>query len=144
MMIPRIKSIHLTFSQRRQLYQIRQQAQPLEACALILGTYQKENTIAVAKRIVEMENVAKSSSTFSMDSEQQYEILSAAAQENLEQVGIFHSHPAAPSPSSWDLQYMKFNPCVWVIDGIVVARHRMKAFQMLDDQLYQVHIKIRL
>lgn len=141
-MIPRVKTIHLTFSHRKQLYQIRQQAQPLEACALILGTYQKEKAIAVAKQIVEMENVAKSPSTFAMDSEQQYEILSAAAQDNLDQVGVFHSHPAAPSPSSWDLEYMKFNPCVWVIDGIVGLRHRMKAFQMLDDQLCRVRIKI--
>lgn len=140
MVIPRIALIQLTLSHRRKLHRIRDQATPFEACALLLGTYQKQNAIAVVNRIAEMENIAKSSSTFAMDPEQQYKILSEAEQDNLEQVGVFHSHPAAPNPSHWDLEYMKFNPCVWVIDGIVGTRRRMKAFQMLEDQVFPVRI----
>ncbi|MFX1562904.1 MAG: M67 family metallopeptidase [Promethearchaeota archaeon] len=140
MVIPRVALIQLTLSHQRKLYRIRQQATPFEACALLLGTYQKQNTLAIVNRIAEMENIAKSSSTFAMDPEQQYQILSEAARDNLEQVGVFHSHPAAPNPSHWDLEYMRFNPCVWVIDGIVGTRHKMKAFQMIKDQVFPVRI----
>jgi proteasome lid subunit RPN8/RPN11 len=140
MVISRTASIQLTLSQRYKLYRIRHRALPFEACALLLGTYKNKNSIAIVSYIAEMENIAKSSSAFAMDPEQQYAILSAASKDNLEQVGVFHSHPAAPMPSHWDLEYMKYNPCVWVIDGIVGTRHRMKAFQMHEGQLLQIRI----
>ena len=144
MAILHVATIRLTVTQRRQLYAIRRRASPHEAAALLLGTFNKNLGMALVHRVVEMENIARSTSTFELDPEQQYCVLTAAAKENLEQVGIFHSHPAPPKPSGWDLEYMRFNPCVWIIDGIQGLRHRMKAYQLIEGQLYPVEIQSTL
>ena len=65
-----------------------------------------------------------------------------SAEEGLEQVGIYHSHPAPPEPSESDLEFMKYNPCVWVIDGRKRLRFRMKAFQLWQGFLLSVDIDI--
>jgi proteasome lid subunit RPN8/RPN11 len=138
---PRITKLTLTLRQKRQLYGIRRRAAPHEGVALLLGTYEHKRTCAKVIRISEMENVAQSSSTFAIDPEHHYVILTAAIKDNLEQVGIYHSHPAPPYPSGWDLEYMEYNPCVWIIDGIVGSRHQMRAYQLIDGEVYEVQIQ---
>ncbi|MFX0169816.1 MAG: M67 family metallopeptidase [Candidatus Hodarchaeota archaeon] len=142
MAIPRITRIQLTSAHRRQLYGIRRRALPYEGCGLLLGTYTQKGLVAQVVRIAETENAAKSSSTFAIDPEHQYCILTAASKDGLEQVGIYHSHPAPPTPSAWDLEFMEYNPCVWVIDGIQGDRFRMKAYQLWQGVLVGVQIKI--
>ncbi len=137
----RIAKLILTLQQKRQLYRIRLRAAPNESVALLLGTYEHQNAIAKVTRVTEMVNAAQSSSTFSINPEQHYWVLTAAIKEGLEQVGIYHSHPAPPQPSLWDLQYMEYNPCVWLIDGIMGTRHKMRAYQLIDDQVYEVQIQ---
>jgi proteasome lid subunit RPN8/RPN11 len=141
MAIPHIARIQLTSLHRRQLYGIRRRALPHEGCALLLGRYYEKEAIARVVRIAEMENIARSISSFEIDPEQQYCILTAAAKEGLEQVGIYHSHPAPPTPSASDLEFMEFNPCVWVIDGILKERFRMKAYQLWQGFLISVEIQ---
>jgi proteasome lid subunit RPN8/RPN11 len=141
MTISRIARIQLSVAQRRQLYGIRRRALPNEGTALLIGKYQDQGTTASTVRVIEMENVADSLSTFAIDPEHHYCILTGAAKEGLEQVGIYHSHPAPPTPSMWDLEYMEYNPCVWVIDGLLGTRYRMKAYQLLQGQLFPVAIQ---
>lgn len=140
MTISQIARILVTPNQRRQMYAIRRRAHPHEGCGLLLGTYQSAGTTAAVTRVVEMKNIAESTSTFSIDPEHQYSVLTAATNEGLDQVGIYHSHPAPPSPSGWDLEYMEYNPCVWVIDGIKGRRYRMKAYQLIEGRLFSVDI----
>ena len=143
MAIPRITQIQLTSAHRRQLYGIRRRALPYEGCGLLLGTYTHGGSVARVMRVAETENTAKSSSTFAIDPEHQYCILTAAAKEGLEQVGIYHAHPAPPTPSGWDLEFMEYNPCVWVIDGIQGDRFRMKAYQLWQGVLVSVQINTK-
>lgn len=108
---------------------------------MLLGILQLKGTRAVVKRIVEMENVEQSDSQFAIDPEREYEVLEVAAQERLDLVGIFHSHPAPPYPSVRDLQFMEHNPCAWVIDGIQGARHVVKAYQLIAGRLHDVQVQ---
>ncbi|MFX1319050.1 MAG: M67 family metallopeptidase [Promethearchaeota archaeon] len=142
MNLPRVARIQLTPLHRRQLYAIRRRAWPKEGCALLLGIYTEHRLIAKVTRVVETVNVAKSVSAFEIDPEHQYCILTAAAKEGLEQVGIYHSHPAPPEPSGSDLLFMEYNPCVWVIDGRNRLRFRMKAYQLWQGFLISVEIDI--
>lgn len=141
MAVPRVARIQLTALHRRQLYGIRSRAYPNEGCALLLGTYSEQGLIAQVMRVAETENIAQSQSSFEIDPEHQYCILTAAAKEGLEQVGIYHSHPAPPEPSGSDLEFMRFNPCVWVIDGPQKKRFRMKAYQLWEGFLLSVEIQ---
>jgi proteasome lid subunit RPN8/RPN11 len=127
---------------RRQLYAIRRRAWPHEGCALLLGTYREHGLIARVLRVAEAENIAKSPAAFQIDPEHQYAILTSAAEEGLEQIGIYHSHPAPPEPSGSDLEFMEYNPCVWIIDGMKRLRFRMKAYQLWQGFLLSVDIDI--
>ncbi len=140
MIPPHVARIQLTSLHRRQLYGIRRRSLPNEGCALLLGTYSEHRLIARVVRVAETENIAQSNSAFEIDPEHQYCILTAAAEEGLEQVGIYHSHPAPPEPSASDMEFMKYNPCVWVIDGRQNKRFRMKAFQQWQGFLISVEI----
>jgi len=139
---PRVARIQMTSLHRRQLYGIRRRAWPNEGCALLLGTYSETGLVARVIRIAETENIAQSNAAFQIDPEHQYCILTAAAEEGLEQVGIYHSHPASPEPSGSDLEFMKYNPCVWVIDGRHKERFRMRAFQLWQGFLISVEMHI--
>jgi len=138
---PPITAILLTRGQRRQLYRIRRRASPQEGCALLLGHLRSEDNTVIVTRIVETDNVDRSHATFSIDPEDQYRILEEAARDRLELVAIFHSHPAPPRPSRRDLQYMVYNPCVWIIDGIRGGRRKLMAYQLIEGKLHQVEIK---
>ncbi|MFX1566604.1 MAG: M67 family metallopeptidase [Promethearchaeota archaeon] len=141
MIPPRIARIQLTSMQRRQLYGIRRRAFPKEGCALLLGTYLDNGLTAKVIRVAETKNIAQSITAFEIDPEHQFSILTAAAEEGLEQVGIYHSHPAPPEPSASDLEFMQYNPCVWIIDGLKNLRFRMSAYQLLQGFLISVDIK---
>lgn len=141
MALPRIAQIQLSSMQRRQLYGIRRRALPNEGCAILLGTYSEQSLSARVIRVAEVENIAQSAASFEIDPEHQYCILTAAAEEGLDQIGIYHSHPAPPSPSASDLEFMKFNPCVWVIDGTEGERFRMRAYQLWQGFLLTVEIQ---
>lgn len=108
---------------------------------MLLGVLQVKGTRAVVKRVVEMENVEQSASQFAIDPEREYQVLEAAAQDQLDLVGIFHSHPAPPYPSVRDLQFMEHNPCTWVIDGIQGVRHALKAYQLIAGRLHDVQVR---
>jgi len=141
---PHVARIQMEPLHRRQLYAIRRRAWPREGCALLLGNYNENGLVAKVVRVVETANIAKSVAAFEIDPEHQYCILTAAANEGLEQVGIYHSHPAPPEPSGSDLVFMEYNPCVWVIDGKRGLRFRMKAYQLWQGFLISVDIDIVL
>ncbi|MFX1474297.1 MAG: M67 family metallopeptidase [Promethearchaeota archaeon] len=143
-MTRKINTIQLTRAQRQKLYGIRRRADPHEGCALLLGIFREEEDTAVVIQVVEMENIAQSSASFAIDPEQQYRILTTASLNNLDLVAIFHSHPAPPRPSGHDLEFMAYNPCAWIIDGLLRdGRHAMRAYQFIEEQLHEVTIRIR-
>jgi len=108
---------------------------------MLLGVPQAKGTRVVVKRVVEMDNVEQSASRFAIDPEREYQVLQAAAQDRLDLVGIFHSHPAPPYPSVRDFQFMEHNPCTWVIDGIQGQRHALKAYQLIAGRLQDVQVR---
>jgi proteasome lid subunit RPN8/RPN11 len=58
---------------------------------------------------------------------------------NQQVVGIFHSHPAEPFPSSTDKRYMKINPVVWIIYSTVTNESRAYIF---EDKLREVELQV--
>ncbi len=65
---------------------------------------------------------------------------SEAEKMGLELIGIFHSHPAPPAPSTADLRYMELNPVVWVIvDNTNLA---VGAYVLESSGLSEVRIEV--
>ena len=87
---------------------------PLESVALLFGIIEEQ--LVVVRRIECVRNESDEATTsFYVNPEEEYQLLIDAEARGEELVGIFHSHPAAPMPSSSDLDNMRLNPVVWLI-----------------------------
>jgi len=112
---------------------------PLEAAALLFG--QVSEFSVLVNRIVLVHNEAHSSTTsFMVNPEEQYRLLIEAEEKGEDLVGIFHSHPAPPYPSSRDQQNMKLNPVVWLIASKDSGNWVTNAFLLDDDQVKEVDL----
>ena len=119
-----IKQVHVTF-----LNQFVRANHPFEACAILLGVREKDEF--VVEEIVPAQNKDSSIIRFTIDNDMLFEIYKDADEKNLSVIGIFHSHPSGPYPSSTDKNYMKINPVPWVIKSTVT--NEMRCF-ILEDQ----------
>lgn len=88
-----------------------------EIIGVFLGkTTQRKRKVEVTEFLT---NVTQSRVRFEVDPEEFYTAIERAEAEELDLIGFFHSHPAAPRPSDIDLTYMKLWPnSYWlIIDG---------------------------
>ena len=108
-----VKTISITKKQVQKLEEESVERYPTEACALLLGVYLEEK--AVVKEVKIAKNVNNSSTSFTLDPSFIYQVLLEGEKEGLEIIGIFHSHPAPPYPSSSDREGMKLWPVIWLI-----------------------------
>lgn len=95
------------------------EAWPIEACALLSGVWE-EDRISV-KRIFRTRNAHNSPISFQLDPVELVRCYSEAEAAGEEIVGVFHSHPAPPAPSSTDLTFMRLNPVVWLIMSMPIG-----------------------
>jgi proteasome lid subunit RPN8/RPN11 len=117
-----------------------EQSLPLEAAALLFGCV-KDNYVVVS-HIELVPNTAKSRTSFSVDPETEYKLLVEAEERGEDLVGIFHSHPAPPRPSSSDLRNMRLNPVVWVISSKLTGNWTSRAFILDEDDLKEVSLDL--
>lgn len=102
---------------------------PNEACGMLLGRIQGDTYIVL--KVVLTPNRMQSPVRFAIPDEDIIQAYRTAAEEGMEVVGVYHSHPASPAaPSGTDARYMELNPGAWVIysglDG------RMRAWTMQE------------
>lgn len=114
-----------------------EQSLPLEAAALLFGRVQDNEVVVSHIEIVN--NIAESRTSFSIDPETEYKFLIEAEEREEDLVGIFHSHPAPPMPSSNDLQNMRLNPVVWLISSKLTGSWVSHAY-ILDEKLDEVDL----
>jgi proteasome lid subunit RPN8/RPN11 len=125
--------ISLTSGQIEQLITIAKQALPNESCAFLLGRNDK------VVEILPMRNADESAVTFSIEPQELLRAYDLAESKRLQVIGIFHSHPARPAPSSTDREFMEINPVVWLIYS--TTEHRFKAY-VYDSDVREVVVKI--
>ncbi|MFW9887166.1 MAG: M67 family metallopeptidase [Candidatus Thorarchaeota archaeon] len=113
---------------------------PLEAAALLFG-HVNDNDVVVS-HIELVQNTARSRTSFSVDPETEYRLFVEAEERGEDLVGIFHSHPAPPRPSSSDLRNMRLNPVVWVISSKLTGKWISQAFILENDNLKEVELDL--
>lgn len=96
---------------------------------MLLGRIQADTYIVL--KAVLTPNQMRSPVRFAIPDEDIIQAYRTAAEEGMEVVGVYHSHPASPAePSGTDARYMELNPGAWVIysgmDG------RMRAWTMQE------------
>jgi len=133
------KILQLTKKQARILRKEGRDKYPVEACALLFGRLAEEK--AVVTKIVIASNILRSTTKFQIDPQLVFDSFEHAEQKGLQFVGLFHSHPAPPSPSAIDICYMKlWGDAVWLI--LSSMDNSMAAFQMVNSKVRRIKVNI--
>ena len=103
---------------------------PNESCALLLGNNtDKENEIQVIETLPMKNSDVLPTTRFRIDSQELINGYLRAEKMGLNVVGIFHSHPAPPIPSSTDKIFMEINPVVWLIYSTLTNESRAYIYE---------------
>ena len=125
-----VSSIRLNGDKVESLTSLAKDSLPCESCALLLGETSTENLDEIiVSDVITLKNSDSSPVTFSIIQTSLLMHIKCPKLRNLQVVGIFHSHPAEPLPSSTDKKYMKINPVVWLIYSTVTNESRAYIFE---------------
>ena len=112
--------------------------QPNESCAMLFG--KKVGDRWNVKEVFLTQNIDDSQTNFTISPEELLKGYQIAEKNQLEVVGIFHSHPNSDAiPSSTDMKFMQNNPVPWIIFS--GASNDLKAY-LLDSDVIEIPIKI--
>lgn len=105
-----MQKIILKQSDKKILAQYSENQKPNEACAILFGKGDEVLDIFLT------DNIEESPVNFTISNEQLIEAYKIAEDQNVEIVGIFHSHPNSDAfPSNTDKKFMQSNPVAWII-----------------------------
>ena len=123
-----MQKIILKQSDKKILAQYSENQKPNEECAILFG---KEDEVL---DIFLTDNIEESPVNFTISNEQLIEAYKIAEDQNVEIVGIFHSHPNSDAfPSNTDKKFMQSNPVAWIIySGI---NKNFKAYILESDSI---------
>lgn len=125
-----IQSFILNHFQLEHLACLARESLPNESCALLLGNNtNKENEIQVIETLSMKNSDASPTTRFRIDSQELINGYLRAEKMGLNVVGIFHSHPAPPIPSSTDKIFMEINPVVWLIYSTLTNESRAYIYE---------------
>jgi proteasome lid subunit RPN8/RPN11 len=133
-LILRLQRLHVN-----SLKQESEKMQPIEACALLFGKFSHDE--AVVKKVEFAPNKLQSPVKFQIDPEKVAATFTRAEKEDLEFIGIFHSHPAPAEPSSIDLEGMKlWGDALWLI--LSLTDGELAAYQLIVDSVEEMSLQI--
>ena len=111
--------------------------QPNESCAMLFG--KKVGDKWNVKEVFLTQNIDDSQTNFTISPEELLKGYQIAEKNQLEVVGIFHSHPNSDAvPSNTDKKFMQNNPVPWIIFSGV--NNDLKAY-LLDSDVIEIPIK---
>ena len=111
--------------------------QPSESCAMLFGKKVGDNWNV--KEVFLTQNIDDSQTNFTISPEELLKGYQIAEKNQLEVVGIFHSHPNSDAiPSNTDKKFMQNNPVPWIIFSGV--NNDLKAY-LLDSTIIEIQIK---
>ena len=136
-----IQSFILTQFQLERLASLARDSLPNESCALLLGNNTNtENEIQVKETLSMKNSDASPTTRFRIDSQELINGYLRAEKMGLNVVGIFHSHPAPPIPSSTDKIFMEINPVVWLIYSTLTNESRAYIFE--QEKIREVRLSV--
>ncbi len=111
--------------------------QPSESCAMLFG--KKIGDGWNVKEVFLTQNIDNSQTNFTISPEELLKGYQIAQKNQLEVVGVFHSHPNSDAiPSNIDKKFMQNNPVPWIIFSGV--NNNLKAY-LLDSDVIEIPIK---
>jgi [CysO sulfur-carrier protein]-S-L-cysteine hydrolase len=134
LLILRLQRLHVNL-----LNQETEKVHPIEACALLFGKLSHDE--AIVTKVEFAPNKLQSPVKFQIDPETVAAAFTNAEKEDLQFIGIFHSHPAPAEPSSIDLEGMKlWGDALWLI--LSSTDGELAAYQLMDDSVEEATLQI--
>jgi len=118
-----------------------QEILPNESCGYLGG---KKGRIEV---LYKMTNVDASPEHFSFDPKEQFQVVKAARKENLDVMGVYHSHPSSPARlSQEDLRLLNDPNMTYIIVSLKEAEPDIKAFTIYkkEDTIEIQHVELTI
>ena len=113
--------------------------QPSESCAMLFG--KKVGDDWNVKEVFLTQNMDNSQTNFTISPEELLKGYQIAEKNQLEVVGIFHSHPNSDAiPSDTDRKFMQNNPVPWIIFSCV--NNSLKAYLLDSDAVSYTHLTL--
>ena len=134
-------TLHLSTLDMEKLHTHAEAELPQEAAALLFGSISGHSVIVNRAELVQNDAISNKTQ-FIVNPEEQYRLMMEAEEQDEDLVGIFHSHPAPPFPSSRDQKNMKLNPVVWLIASKESGNWISKGFLMDNDQVKKVDLHL--
>ncbi|WP_052345862.1 Mov34/MPN/PAD-1 family protein [Paucisalibacillus sp. EB02] len=119
------------------IYHCRKES-PLEACGILSG---RDGIICT---VWPMRNIDQSAVSFSMSRNEINNVFNSIKKKNEIVLAIYHSHPTAPAiPSRGDIQYNNYPELSHVIVSLQHKVPDIKAYQMVQNQVNSLIIKLK-
>ena len=135
-----VSGIRLNDDKVESLASLARNSLPWESCALLIGEIKTDNLDEIiVTDVIPVKNSDSSPISFSIDPVDLLKAYQLSEARNQQVVGIFHSHPAEPFPSSTDKRYMEINPVVWIIYSTLTNESRAYIF---EDKLKEVEVQV--
>ncbi|MDO7252730.1 M67 family metallopeptidase [Helicobacter cappadocius] len=117
---------------------------PKECCGYFFGFRDTSNNQNIVKQIFKMNNIHENPKDFFMFSPQeQLDALIKCKKENLEIIGIFHSHPHSKAyPSNEDMKYIYDHRHSYTIISLLEKIPQVKSFRIKETEICEETIKI--
>ena len=110
---------------------------PVEACALLFGRVNSNE--AYVSKVAIASNKLQSTVRFEINPEIVFKELNEADREELDFIGLFHSHPAPTRPSLIDQKGMKlWGNAIWLI--LSSTKGNLAAYKMMNDEVIEIPI----
>lgn len=136
----KIKRIEIPEKLFKELVDHAIKSSPYESVSIISGRITKN--IAIAEKVYTPENIDKSTISFTVEPITLLKIYTDIEKEKKIIIGIYHTHPAPPSPSGTDRKYMEVNPYVWLISSTSTPERPKGYFLTENDIIKEIAVKI--
>jgi proteasome lid subunit RPN8/RPN11 len=104
-----------------------EQEAPIEACGFLMGSN------GLVTRDFPVTNAEGREDHYTFDPEEQFRAYSVAGKEDLDIVGVYHSHPKSPpQPSAEDIRLAHDTALLYVIVSLMEGKGAVKAFSIRE------------
>lgn len=114
-----------------------QEELPNEACGLLSGKFNRNNTLW------KMKNIDKSPTSFAMDMKQVISVVKMMKSNKESLTGIYHSHPtAAPYPSLNDIMNAHYPDAAYFIVSFASGKPKIMCYSIVNQNVKHLNIEI--
>jgi proteasome lid subunit RPN8/RPN11 len=120
-----------------EIYEHGKKEAPIEACGYLAGINDE------VEDFYPMHNIDQSNEHFTLDPQEQFDVMKKVRAKELEILAVYHTHPESPArPSEEDIK-LAFDPgIIYVILSLLEEKNNIKAFKIINGHVTEQELII--